>query len=92
MTTGLILVRDSSDSHITCEDKDERIATTTKALMKAMDTVLNSTSHDNAIRNLAELKELLDVMDMLQGREISRSQVNLRETFGGYDKFKLEGV
>lgn len=35
---------------------------------------------------LAEVREILDVLDAKSERAISRAQLNLRNTFGGYDK------
>ena len=89
MSEYLELVRDGEESSISCGDNRERMAQATKALLVRIDLLKKSTSEESAIKELAEMKELIDVMDYLVDRKISRRQVELRKDFGGYDQFKL---
>lgn len=89
MSEYLELVRDGEESSISCGDNRERMAQATKALLIKIDKLKKSTSEESAIKELAEMKELIDVMDYLVDRKISRRQVELRKDFGGYDQFKL---
>ena len=88
MSEYLELVRDGEESSISCGDNRE-MAQATKALLVRIDLLKKSTSEESAIKELAEMKELIDVMDYLVDRKISRRQVELRKDFGGYDQFKL---
>ena len=84
------LVRSSFISDKTCESLDEQQLYTARALIDKASNFLGSISDENALTNLADLRELIDVMDMLHEREISRRQLDLRESLGGYDSFYLK--
>jgi hypothetical protein len=84
------LVRGSFKSARACKDLDEQQLYTAKALIDKANNFLDSVSDESALTNLAELRELIDVMDMLHEREISRRQLDLRESLGGYDSFYLK--
>ena len=67
-------------------DKDEALKAAGQRLVLAMKDAKEATSHDNAIRALAEVGQVIDTLDMLLDREISKSRVMINKTFGGYDK------
>lgn len=90
----VVLIRDndqlleglSDQVPLIAENKDEALKAAGQRLVFAMNDAKAATSHDNAIRNLAEIAQLIDTLDMLLDREISKSRVMLNKTFGGYDK------
>lgn len=88
-----ILIRDKQPTKaktFPMETQDEKVAAAAAAFSQKLEETSNSLSHDNALKNIAELKELIDVLDCLHGRDISRLQLTLRKTWGGYDQWRAQ--
>lgn len=91
--SNTILVRDRDqliDSSLTVpfdqNTKEEALDAAARRLLMLFEEAKHATSHDNALKVLADIRELIEAVDRLHEREVSYLQLSLRDTFGSYDK------
>lgn len=86
-----MLVRDNYDE-ITGEENvyivpdSEETATkyAVDRLIADMQEVANATDFEELVSKIANLKEVIDLLDVMTARQVSIRQVNLRKKYGSY--------
>lgn len=65
-------------------DEDEAFQLAVERLVFDMKTVMRAEDSDDLITRIADMKEIIDIIDMMSKRQVSVRQVNLRKKYGSY--------
>lgn len=84
------LVRDKHSSTIQANNTDEAIDIVGKEILFLIDDFKEkANSMDSAVVILSDLQEVLNVLDILLDRSLSKKRLELTKEYGGYDKLKI---
>lgn len=83
------LVRNSFEEDAVCNDINEKINAIVHHLALSVIELDGQTNPDLIMSTLADIRELMDTVDMLLERKVSVAQVNKRKLLGSFDEFKL---
>lgn len=94
----MMLVRDKFDemyggdvefTYSAPETEDEALQYAVLRLQADMTDVMKAESTDDLVSRVANLKEVIDLIDIMTERQVSIRQVNLKKKFGSYTELLL---
>lgn len=94
----MFLVRDNFDkmydggtefNYSSPETEDEALQYAVERLVQDMKDVMKAADTDDLISRVANLKEVIDLIDIMSERQVSIRQVNLKKKFGSYTDLLL---
>lgn len=94
----MFLVRDKFDmmydgktkfNYSAPQTEDEALQYAVERLVQDMKDVMKAETTDDLISRVANLKEVIDLLDIMSERQVSIRQVNLKKAYGSYTDLLL---
>lgn len=85
-----LMVRDLVEvESVPAADENEGIGAAIHRLRYDLEKVASCEDMDTLVTELGNLKEVIDLVDVLTGRQVSVRQLNLRKKYGSYSEMKI---